>query len=85
MVLKCAVQMVKEKEQFRHGVTAKEMATYFPRIMEFDLATYGNRMRDNVANGTMGRHDVHGERHFYPTCLDDDGEIDHSKCNCQKP
>jgi len=83
MVLKCAVQMVREKEQFRHGITRKEMESTFPRLMGFDLATYGNRMRDNVnLHKTMSRHDVHGERHFYPLCLDEDGEVDHSKCNC---
>jgi len=78
--------MIKDKPQFKHGVTRKEMEATFPRIMGFSLGTYGNRMRDN-ANAdppTMGRHDVHGERHFFPLCLDDQKLIDHSRCNCPK-
>ena len=84
LVLQCSIKMIKDKPQFKHGITRKEMIEYFPRLMGFSLATYGNRMRDNCnIHKTMQRHDVHGIRHFYPVILDEQGLICHDNCSCK--
>lgn len=85
LVLQCSIKMIRERSEFNHGVTAKEVMQYFPRLMGFELATYGNRLRDNYRkHGTMGKHDVHGKRHYFPLFLDEQGLIDHNCCsNCR--
>ena len=68
-----------------HGLTEREVAEFFPRVCHFALKTYGNRMRDLYKLGLAGKHSVHGERNYYPIGLDEQGLIDHSKCEeCQK-
>ena len=87
-VLKTLVTVIRDRSQYRHGLTANEMRYFFPTVMHFTLATYGNRLRDlvNEREPRAGRHDVHNERHFYPKILDEQGLIDHTKCiNCEKP
>jgi len=83
LVLQCSIKMIRERDEFKHGVTEKEVTQYFPRLMGFELATYGNRLRDNYRKyGTMGKHDVHGKRH-YSLFLDEQSLIDHNGCcNC---
>ena len=87
-VLKTLVTIIRDRApHFNHGMTADEVRQFFPRVNGFSLATYGNRLRDlcNEDEPRAGRHDVHGERHFYPLCLDEEGLIDHGRCNCGKP
>lgn len=88
-VLKTMVTIIRDKPgEFGHGMTENEVRHFFPNVMHFSLATYGNRLRDlcNEPKPRGGRHDVHGERHFFPLCLDEDGVIDHGRCaNCDKP
>lgn len=86
-VLKTLVTVIRDKAPiYNHGMTAKEVRQFFPRVNGFSLTTYGNRLRDlvNEEDPRAGRHDVHGERHFFPLCLDEEGLIDHTKCNCKK-
>lgn len=89
---------LEERKSFQHGVTPSEIAKYFPKILTLFAAKegvdkpekkaytqkrYPARCRDNVYLGYFGRHEVHGEVHFFPLILDEAGLIDHSKCvNC---
>ena len=92
LVLKCSIEMLKKEPlQFNHGITRTEMKDKFPLYMGFKLSTYGNRMRDLVKDGLMGRHDMPNhrgreKRHFFPLTLHEEGLVNHCNCmNCEVP
>ena len=90
-VLECAEKMMKTYPlEFKRGINKTEMKTWFPRFMGYSLSEYQNRMRDNVKDKTMGRHDcpstTREKRRFFPLSLHEQGLVDHSRCwNCEIP
>lgn len=77
--------------EYSHGMQPKEIEAKHKHLVKEGMfkevfSTYGNRIRDCFnKHKTAGKHYVHGMIHYYPLSCDEEGLIDHSRCeNCQK-
>lgn len=85
-VLNVMVTIMRDKVQYRHGLTKDEVAQFFPLVKHYRLKTYDNRQRDLYKKGLAGKHKVHGEMHYFPIGLDEEGVVVHDGCcECIKP
>lgn len=72
--------------EFKHGMTWQEVQRMHKILVsqhrfKKEFVEYENRLRDCYnRDKTAGKHYVHGRIHYFPLYLDEDGLIDHSRC-----